>query len=45
LRLVDISRIDIEHRAHFLSLAAKVMRQILLDQARRRRAVKRRIGG
>ena len=28
-------------RAHFLSLAAKVMRQILLDHARRRRAAKR----
>ena len=41
LRLVDVSRIDVEHRAHFLSLAAKVMRQILLDKARRRNAAKR----
>ena len=41
LRLVDVSRVEVEHRAHFLSLAAKVMRQILLDQARRRRAAKR----
>ena len=41
LRLVDVSRIEVEHRAHFLSLAAKVMRQILLDNARRRRAAKR----
>jgi RNA polymerase sigma factor (TIGR02999 family) len=31
----------VEHRAHFLSLAAKVMRQILLDKARRRHAAKR----
>src|ERR1041384_7890046 len=41
LRLVDVSRIEVEHRAHFLALAAKVMRQILLDKARRRRAAKR----
>jgi RNA polymerase sigma-70 factor (ECF subfamily) len=41
LRLVDISRIEVEHRVHFLALAAKVMRQILLDKARRRRAAKR----
>jgi len=41
LRLVDVSRVKVEHRAHFLSLAAKVMRQILLDNARRRRAAKR----
>lgn len=41
LRLVDASRIEVEHRAHFLALAAKIMRQILLDEARRRRAAKR----
>ena len=41
LRLVDVSRVDVEHRAHFLALAAKVMRQILLDKARRRHAAKR----
>lgn len=41
LKLVDASRIEVEHRAHFLALAAKVMRQILLDNARRRRAAKR----
>jgi len=41
LKLVDASGIEVEHRAHFLALAAKVMRQILLDQARRRRAAKR----
>ncbi len=38
LRLVDVNRVQVEHRAHFLSLAAKVMRQILLDKARRRAA-------
>ena len=41
LKLVDVDRIEVEHRAHFLALAAKVMRQILLDKARRRRAAKR----
>jgi RNA polymerase sigma factor (TIGR02999 family) len=41
LRLVDASGIQVEHRAHFLALAAKMMRQILLDKARRRRAAKR----
>jgi RNA polymerase sigma factor (TIGR02999 family) len=41
LRLVDVSRIEVEHRAHFLALAAKIMRQILLDKARRRHAAKR----
>jgi RNA polymerase sigma-70 factor (ECF subfamily) len=45
LKLVDVNRIEVEHRAHFLSLAAKVMRQILLDNARRRRAAKRGDGG
>lgn len=30
-----------EHRPHFLAIAAHVMRQILVDRARRRQAVKR----
>jgi RNA polymerase sigma factor (TIGR02999 family) len=33
--------VEVEHRAHFLALAAKVMRQILLDKARRRHAGRR----
>ncbi len=41
LRLVDVNRVEVEDRAHFLALASKVMRQILLDSARRRRAGKR----
>ena len=41
LKLVDVSRVEVEHRAHFLALAAKVMRQILLDKARRRHAGRR----
>jgi len=30
-----------DHRTHFLSIAAHIMRQVLVDQARRRRAGKR----
>ena len=41
LKLVDTSHASFEHRAHFLAVAAKMMRQILLDQARRRHAAKR----
>lgn len=41
LRLVNIDRIDLSGRAHFLGLAGKIMREILVDQARRMRAKKR----
>jgi RNA polymerase sigma factor (TIGR02999 family) len=41
LRLVDQSPIQIQNRAHFLAIAAKLMRQILVDYARRRQAAKR----
>ena len=40
LRLVDTD-IDWDGRSHFLSIAARVMRQVLVDEARRRRADKR----
>ncbi len=40
LRLVD-ANVDWEGRSHFLSIAARVMRQVLVDEARRRRADKR----
>ncbi|MEM7201518.1 MAG: ECF-type sigma factor [Planctomycetota bacterium] len=39
MRLVDGQ--DYENRVHFLSVAALAMRQILVDYARRRRALKR----
>lgn len=39
LRLVDQSRINVQGRAHFLALCAKVMRQILIDHARRRQRI------
>src|SRR5215469_9482762 len=41
LRLIRQESADIESRAHFFAVAAHLMRQILVDHARRRRAVKR----
>ncbi|MBI4544767.1 MAG: sigma-70 family RNA polymerase sigma factor [Gemmatimonadetes bacterium] len=41
LRLVDQTRVQWKDRAHFLGVAATVMRRILLDYARRRQAAKR----
>ncbi|MGA7929477.1 MAG: sigma-70 family RNA polymerase sigma factor [Candidatus Sulfotelmatobacter sp.] len=41
LRLVDQSPLQIQNRAHFVGIAAKLMRQILVDYARSRRAAKR----
>jgi RNA polymerase sigma-70 factor, ECF subfamily len=41
LRLVKIQDISLKDRAHFFGLAAKLMRQILVDHARARNAEKR----
>ena len=41
IRLADAKTLSIEDRAHFLSIAARVMRRILIDHARRRSAEKR----
>jgi RNA polymerase sigma factor (TIGR02999 family) len=41
LRLVDIDRMTFENRTHFFALTARLMRQILVDHARRQRAAKR----
>lgn len=41
LRLVDQARVHVESRAHFYGIAARVMRQILVDHARARGAGKR----
>ncbi len=41
LRLVRVDRMTVEGRAHFLALAGRLMRQILVDHARRKRADKR----
>lgn len=41
LRLVDQSRADLHDRGHFLAVAAMAMRQLLVDHARERQALKR----
>src|SRR3954469_12307566 len=41
LRLVDVTNVDWEHRAHFYAISARIMRNILLDIARARGAAKR----
>jgi RNA polymerase sigma factor (TIGR02999 family) len=41
LRLVDVDRLTLKNRTHFFAVAAKLMRQILVDHARRQHADKR----
>jgi RNA polymerase sigma factor (TIGR02999 family) len=41
LRMVDITNIDWQHRAQFFAITARIMRNILLDNARARTAAKR----
>jgi len=41
LRLVDVDRMTLKNRTHFFAVAARLMRQILVDHARRKRADKR----
>jgi RNA polymerase sigma-70 factor (ECF subfamily) len=41
LRMIDQNRARLESRAHFLNVAAQVMRRVLVDAARRRGAGKR----
>ena len=41
IRLVEAPRVDLPDRAHFLGLASKVMRNLILDHARARNAAKR----
>jgi RNA polymerase sigma factor (TIGR02999 family) len=45
LRLIDQRRVDWRDRGHFLALAATMMRRVLVDRARARRAGKRGAGG
>ena len=45
LRLVDQTRTDWKDRGHFFAVAARAMRQIAIDHARRRGAAKRGDGG
>ena len=41
LRLVDQPQIRWENRSHFFGIAARLMRRILVDEARKRKAAKR----
>jgi RNA polymerase sigma factor (TIGR02999 family) len=41
LRLLKMDRLRAENRTHFIAMAARLMRQILVDHARRKRAGKR----
>jgi len=41
LRLIDVTNVDWQHRAHFFAISATMMRRILLDRARKRQAGKR----
>jgi RNA polymerase sigma factor (TIGR02999 family) len=41
VRLVDTQRVNWQNRAHFLAMAARLMRRILVDLARARQSQKR----
>jgi RNA polymerase sigma factor (TIGR02999 family) len=41
VRLIEVTQMDWQHRAHFFAVSAGLMRRILVDRARRRSAVKR----
>jgi RNA polymerase sigma-70 factor, ECF subfamily len=41
LRLIDVTRVDWQSRTHFLAVSANMMRRILVEAARRRKADKR----
>lgn len=45
LRLIDQREVQWQNRAHFFGVAAQIMRRILIDHARRKRARKRDAGG
>jgi RNA polymerase sigma factor (TIGR02999 family) len=44
LRLLDVRRVDWQDRAHFLAMAARLMRRILIDHARSKAYQKRGAG-
>jgi RNA polymerase sigma factor (TIGR02999 family) len=44
LKLVDTQRVEVRDRGHFLGLASRVMRHLLVDRARARNAAKRGAG-
>jgi RNA polymerase sigma factor (TIGR02999 family) len=44
LRLVGLDRIKLQNRTHFFAVSARLMREILVDHARRKNAIKRGAG-
>src|SRR5687768_14353205 len=44
LKLVDSPRVRVRDRGHFLGLASRIMRHLLVDHARARKAAKRGLG-
>ena len=44
LKLVDSPQVNVRDRGHFLGLASRVMRHLLVDHARMRKAAKRGLG-
>jgi RNA polymerase sigma factor (TIGR02999 family) len=44
LKLVDSPRVSVRDRGHFLGLASRIMRHLLVDHARARKAAKRGLG-
>jgi len=41
VRLIGSRRVDLQNRSHFMALASRLMRQVLVDYARTRNAAKR----
>ncbi len=41
VRLIKLDRVSLKDRTHFLALSARVMRQVLMDEVRKFRALKR----
>ncbi len=41
IKFADLKRLELQDRAHFFGVAARLMRQVLVDHARARKAIKR----
>ncbi|MGH7555067.1 MAG: sigma-70 family RNA polymerase sigma factor [Longimicrobiales bacterium] len=41
IRMIDITRVEWRDRVHFLSMAARAMRRVLIDHARQHQAIRR----
>src|ERR1700691_2011411 len=45
LKLLDLRKVTLNDRSHFFAFAAKLMRRVLIDHARRLKAAKRSLRG